>query len=326
VIAGLAVGATILVAGRTASIFGDVAAVARYGVLGTDLVLWLAGFCAVWSVRDRGAIAYAADRMSRLFPAFWAGCAVAYVGAVLVPMAGPSPGMGALLANLAMVARYLHQPLVDPEYTILYRLQVFYGLVFVLLLVRGSRNPLPWLWAWLFGLVFLHVAPGLGRFGKLADVVLQPDLAGCLIAGAAVALMRRDGIARGPAILALVATAYAARKAWSNAADIGLDPTRAAMLVTAALLLAAAACLGWRAAASPRIADLARLTWPAFLLAGGLGVPALWASAVPLGRWGALAVAVAVVVAGAVALRRWVERPLAPRLRRALAAIPFARI
>lgn len=250
------------------------APIAKYGYLGVDLFFLISGFVIMESARGKTARQFAVARAKRLYPAYWAAVLITAAAIMIFGShVGLSVSLGQVAANLSMMQGLAGIPPVDSVYwSLLFELE-FYGMVFFLLLLRqGHRigRLLPW-WAILM-LVVSIAAPGLET---------KPFLGGYFAyfaTGALIAEVRRFGpsFARVVGLIAAAATVLAwapkSAKLFAEATSVYLSPSVVIGVVALCMLLVAAMWLPLVAGrALPRAALLGALTYPLYLLHANFG-------------------------------------------------------
>ncbi|MCZ9348254.1 acyltransferase [Streptomyces mutabilis] len=296
-----------------------------YGCLGVQIFFVISGFVICMSGWGRSVASYCASRAARLLPAYWV--AVVLVAAVfaLPVVAYDAVSPSDALVNLTM----LQQPLgADRVLGVCWTLWVevrFYALFALCVVLPGAnrKRVVVFCVGWLLASALAEAA-----HEPLLDLVLMPEYAPFFIGGIGLYLVhrdRRDAHAWGIVAAGfLVGQHYAVRELWNAAA-----PDAFAHRTSLGIVLVVA--LGFAAVAAIALGLLDRVTWRGLTVAGaltypfylvhehlgwvvihalhrGLGVP----SAVTLGLTAAAMLALAWL------LHRYVERPLAPRIRRVL--------
>lgn len=301
----------------------------RYGYLGVHLFFLISGFVILMTALhggDRPLWRFFVSRATRLYPAYWVCCTL--TAAAIWWAADPRYVLhwSTWLANLTMLNGFFGVPYVDGVYWSLLEELRFYLLVAVVLALGGARHAEKLLWAWLVVAALLLS----GRAGRLEPWVIAP-FAGLFIGGAACYLVHaRGATASRLALVALslgVALVRAERERLVLQAhyDTMLSPWVVGAVVAGCYAVMLAVSLGWtRALRWSGWVALGALTYPLYLLHQTLGYLAFnrWAAGVDPGVVVLLALAVALVLAHAV--HRWVERPLAPAMKRGLERLRVA--
>lgn len=292
--------------------------VTKYGFFGVDLFFVISGFVILLSAWDRPLPSFVASRVARLFPAYWVSVALT---AVVLVVAGHTITVDQVAANLTMVHEALNVGHVDGVYWTLWVELRFYVLIGVFLLVGITENRV---------LAFCALWPLVAAVAKdthldfLASILVwqhAPLFAG----GMAIFLLTRNPRST-PAWLVLgLDVAFATTTAGSDAANSiarttgsGIPHTAQWLLIVlcfgavAVVTLTPVRRVGWR-----WLTTLGALTYPLYLLHEEIGWQVIrltqrtgWVPAVLL--------ASVVSVALAFVVNRFVERPLGPRLRRAV--------
>jgi peptidoglycan/LPS O-acetylase OafA/YrhL len=305
-----------------------VTAVTRYGFLGVELFFLISGMVVLSSATNRTAREFAASRVARLFPAYWAMVTLTFVVTHLAHAHRLTVGPGDWLVNLTMVEELLphrlyQAHLVDGVYWTLTLELVFYALVWVTLLARQLHRIVGVLALWLAlaALVELaHVGPT-GTLRRYAAVEFAP----LFVVGACCGLLGVDRRRWSVWALFVISVPFAAHQTMVSVADADRSSPGAhhpwigavATLVFVAIVLAVA--LGWLRWLGRRwMLTAGLLTYPLYLVHENVGIVVL-DELDGVDRWLALLGVLTLVVALARAVHVWVERPLAPRLRRAVA-------
>ena len=324
--------------GRTSSAWGPAQAdqlggVGRwtgYGSLGPHLFFVISGFVILMTAWGRPTAQVVASRVARLYPAYWV--ALLATGALLLFLwpEGKQVTPHEVLVNLTMMQPAFGVDHVDGVYWTLWTELRFYLLVGVLSLVGITRGrvlgfALVWPWAALLA--------ERARVEELATLLVS-DYAPLFAAGMALFVLVHDRrTADRPAVLpwlvVVVSTALAvARVVPSRAAVLerttGYVPSRVLLgvAVVACVAVVAVVVLTRVARWEHRgLVALGTLTYPLYLVHEywGLAVVRVLADRVPAVV--ALGAALAVVMAMAWAVHRYVEVPCGPRLRRLTLAV-----
>jgi peptidoglycan/LPS O-acetylase OafA/YrhL len=312
---------------RPADLFPVVSEMTRYGFLGVDVFFLVSGFVICMSVWNRTTGEFFASRVARLYPAFWASVLLTTTVCTLWPHVREGLSPREVLVNLTM----LHEPLgvhpVDGVYWTLFVELRFYLVLAVLALAGLTyRRVLGLCIGWTLASVFgTALADGSPALRPAVDLLVMPQWSPYFISGMALYLVYRNG--SNPIVWGVVAVS------WVLAVDdrlshlggpfgyvqVPLSHTVVITVLTAAFVTVAVIALGltdrfhveW-------FTTLGALTYPLYLLHQNIGWTMIYALRDPLGRWLAAAVATAAVIGLAWLVHRWVERPLGPRLRRAM--------
>ncbi|OIV36175.1 acyltransferase [Mangrovactinospora gilvigrisea] len=310
--------------GDPRTLFPALRPVAVYGCLGVELFFVISGFVICLSSWGRTVGAFARSRVSRLFPAYWV--AVVLVTAVFLvvrfPGERPAPASD-ILANLTMSQSGLGAHRVLGVCWTLWIEAKFYLLWAVAVVWRGVtyRRALAFGWLWLAAVV---LTGGL-KSQPLVDQLLIPQYAPFFIGGLALHLVHRFGGA--PQTWGLVGAAFLVGQYQDVQSSTGNGRTHLGIIIAdlMAFLLVAGVALGWFDWAKWRwLTTAGALTYPFYLIHEHLGWVAVRELRLRAGLPDAavLPLTVAVMLALAWLLHRWVEQPLGPWLKRALARMP----
>ncbi|MCO8274862.1 acyltransferase [Actinoplanes sp. TRM 88003] len=298
-----------------------------YGFLGVEMFFLISGFVIGMSAFDRTPRQYAAARIARLYPAFWA-CVVITAAVVTiwpvstgVPVSGV-PTVREILVNLTMLGEPAGVKLVDTVYWTLW-IELRFYLLFALLVMWG----LTYRRVAGFATVWLVAASAGAVLPDWTDQVIMPGYAPYFVIGLALCLMRRYGAA--PWLWALVAGGWllALPRLTARVADLRpgfpVPPAPALVILTLAVVVLTAIALGCTDHWNVRwLATAGALTYPFYLLHQRIGYTVLRHARehTELPAWLLLAGTVLLLLGVAWLVHRYVERPLAPRLRSLVAA------
>jgi peptidoglycan/LPS O-acetylase OafA/YrhL len=296
--------------------------VGRYGYLGVNLFFVISGFVILMTAYDRSVESFTASRIARLFPAYWAAIALT----VLLQSfwhAGRQPTPVQALVNLTMTQEAYGALNVQGAFWTLWIELKFYLLIGVFILVGITRRRL---------IAFAVLWPVLGQIAAATHSsflfsLLIPTYAPYFSAGILLFLLFRErhdvvtwlALAFAWVLCVRQATTYAHRA--SQLTDSYVDPAVIAVVVTASIAAVLVCSSGPVSRISWKWLTLAgALTYPLYLVHGQLG---FFLIDILHGRMDSrlvLVVAAAAALALAYGIHRLVERPFAPRLRRAVEA------
>ncbi|MBX6355629.1 MAG: acyltransferase [Micromonosporaceae bacterium] len=295
---------------------------AAYGWLGVYLFFLISGFVICLSSWGRGVEAFLVSRAVRLYPAYWLSVLATATVLCIWPYVDQPVGWRNTLVNLTMFHEPLRVPAVAEVYWTLWAELRFY-LLFTLVVWSGLtyRRVVAFCLLWLGAVTAAKATLD----GGIVHTVLMTNYAPLFTAGVAFYLMHRFrptlllwGIVVASYLLSLPAVRYRA----GLEADRGEPPGPvwpAVVLLAACFLLIAAVALGWLRWVRGRwLVVLGAMTYPLYLLHLDLGgtIIYLWQRRVPAPLL--VAMVTAAMVALAWLVHRYVERPAAPLLRRAL--------
>jgi peptidoglycan/LPS O-acetylase OafA/YrhL len=294
---------------------------AAYGWLGVYLFFLISGFVICMSSWGRGVEAFLISRAVRLYPAYWLSVVASAVVLTVWPYLAKPVGWRDTLVNFTMFHEPLGVPAVAEVYWTLWAELRFY-LLFSLVVWWGLsyRRVVGFCLVWLGAVTVAKAVVDNG----LVHNVLMTNYAPLFTGGIGCYLMYRFrptlllwGIIAGSFLLALPAALYRA--------SLEVDPGEVTpkwpvvVLLAVSFLLIAAVALGWLHWVRGRwLVVVGAMTYPLYLLHLELGgtVLYLWQRRVP-------APLLVSTVAGAMVLLAWlvhryVERPVAPLMKRAL--------
>ncbi|WP_435879308.1 acyltransferase family protein [Streptomyces mutabilis] len=296
-----------------------------YGCLGVQIFFVISGFVICMSGWGRSVASYCASRAARLLPAYWVAVVLVTAVFALPVVAYDAVSPSDALVNLTM----LQQPLgADRVLGVCWTLWVevrFYALFALCVVLPGAnrKRVVVFCAGWLLASALAEAA-----HEPLLDLVLMPEYAPFFVGGIGLYLVhrdRRDAHAWGIVAAGfLVGQHYAVRELWNAA-----DPDAFAHRTSLGIVLVVAA--GFAAVAAIALGLLDRVTWRGLTVAGALTYPFYlvhehlgWVVIHALHRGlgvpsaATLVLTAAAMLALAWLLHRYVERPLAPRIRRVL--------
>ncbi|CBG70598.1 putative membrane-located acyltransferase [Streptomyces scabiei 87.22] len=296
-----------------------------YGWAGVQAFFVISGFVICASGWGRSPRSFLASRAARLLPAYWA--AVILVAAVFaLPVTGfARVSVSEFLVNLTMLQMPLGADRVLGVCWTLWAEVRFYVLFALCVVVPGvTRGRVLWFCGgWTLASVLATAANE-----PLLDVVLMPQYASLFIGGLGLYLVhrdRRDAAAWLVVVFSLLLSQYRTVEDLWHAPDPEFFSYRSqlgiALAVGAGFVAVAAVALGLlRRFDRPWMATAGALTYPFYLVHEHLGWPVVRALHQGLGVTSSVTVAltVALMLAPAWLLHRWVERPLQPWLRDSL--------
>lgn len=307
----------------SSDIFPDLSNFTVFGQFGVDLFFIISGFVILMSAWGRDVPSYVTSRVTRLFPGYWA--AVLLTAALLIFIWSPADkhvDFTDVAVNLTMVQEAFDVPMVDGVYWTLWFELRFYVLIAILMLfgLTGARV-LAFAAIWPTAAVLADAA-GAGLVSNVLIAEYAPMFAG----GMALYMVARDK--RNLLAWLVLAQNVALGAGWAslNTRDRLMEWTTFEPPVMWCVL-ASLACFVLVAVVT--LTPVSRITGRWFTTAGLLTYPLYlihqyWGFAVirllsdDLPRYAVLAIAVAFSLAFAWLIHRFVERPLAPLLKRGL--------
>lgn len=300
---------------------------AAYGRLGVPLFFTISGFVMLMSAWGRDVPGFVASRIGRLFPAYWVAVAMSVPLVLYIWPENPEylgheiTASGALL-NASMLHFAFAVPSVDGPYWTLWYEAKFYFLIAIFMLIGITRRRV------LAFTALWPIAGGVsaGTGSDLLTALLMPDYAPFFAGGMLLYLVYRDGHDLGTwlliALQGLIALDFA-MNLYPDALAVETTwvPSKPAIAVATSLCfgLVALVTLTPVARRNARWMGVAgALTYPVYLVHENLGWFVIAQVHDGLGPWGAVCTATVVVLVVGVALHHLVEKPLGPRLRRAV--------
>ncbi|ROS23847.1 acyltransferase [Cellulomonas sp. PhB150] len=309
-----------------ADLFPRISSVAVYGPIGVQLFFIISGFVICMSGWGRTVRAFAASRVARVFPAYWAALGLLVVAMVAFPKVAGTPRPDDVLVNLTLLQVPAGAPrILGVDWTLW--VEAWFYVLFAIAVLRGAgasrERVVRFAWVWLAASLLVTAIDS-----PLLDELLMPDHAPFFVGGMALYLVHRFGST--PGLWALVAVSFALGQRrvvadlWHPGTDMYIQrsPVVIIAVVAASYLAVAAVALGWLRWARWRwLTTAGLLTYPFYLVHEHLG----WFVITSLSRRGVdphvtLTLTIVGMLCLAWLVHRLVERPLAPVLKRAIAA------
>ncbi|MFF4623624.1 acyltransferase family protein [Nonomuraea jabiensis] len=300
----------------------------KYGYLGVDLFFLISGFVVLMSAWGRSPRSFLVSRAVRLYPAYWVGVAVTAVVTVTLGQGLFHVTLPQVLANLTMFQAVPDIANVDVVYWTLWAEMRFYFLILALTWIGMTRGRvMAGLWGWL-GLTF---AVETGLLPGFADLVVQSEFAHYFIAGMALFMLYKFGLNPQIALLVPICLGNAVYRAIGYADAVGSryavsysHTVIAAVVVLVFLVMTLVALRATRLLARPWLVTAGALTYPLYLLHAHIGFVVFNRLGDVVNKYVLLVALVVVTCGAAYVVHRFVERPLAPALKRLLSARPAA--
>ncbi|SEG93374.1 Peptidoglycan/LPS O-acetylase OafA/YrhL, contains acyltransferase and SGNH-hydrolase domains [Nonomuraea solani] len=308
--------------GKTNVTFVAESAWAKYGYLGVDLFFLISGFVVLMSAWGRTPRQFVVSRVVRLYPAYWVGLAVTAVVTVTLGQKLFSVTLPQVLANLTMFQAVPNIDNVDVVYWTLWAEMRFYFLILALTFIGMTKGRvMAALWGWL-ALTFLV------QFGILpgkADLIVQSEFSHYFIAGMALFMFYRFGLNWQIALLVPICLGNAVYRAIGFSESVGnrYSVTYSPVIITAVvvlifLVMTFVALRVTRPLARPGMVAAGALTYPLYLLHAHVGFILLARLEGTVNKYVLVVGLILVMLGAAYLVHRFVERPLAPRIKRLL--------
>ena len=303
----------------SSEVFGTAFLAASYGWVGVPLFFIISGFVISMSSWGRSPAQFAVSRFVRLYPAYWV-CVLATTAVVqLYPYVFPQQGPRVVLANLTMLQDPLRLPRVDDAYWTLWVEMRFY-LLFMIVVWLGLnyRRAVTFCLVWSIAAVWAS-----SMKQPWLDAILMPGESQYFIAGIALFLLYKFG---NHLVLWLIigfswvmAMVYYDGNPWQRIQGQSYLP--ASILVTlcfGVMILIALGKLNWLRWRG--LTTIGATTYPLYLLHYVIGLSAIHYlnGKVSLPPAVLLILVLAALTLSAWLIHRFIERPIAPRLKRAL--------
>lgn len=301
---------------------------AAYGCLGVQVFFVISGFVICMSGWGRPLRSFAASRVSRLMPAYWAAVLLVTAVFALPPVVFEAVSPSDALVNLTL----LQQPLgVDRVLGVCWTLWAeirFYALFALCVVLPGAsrRRVVVFCAGWTTAAAIAQAT-----HEPLLDLVLMPAYAPFFVGGVGLYLVhrdRRDAYAWGIVAAGFLIGQHYAVRELSNVPDPNAFAHRTSLGVVLVVALGFAAvgaiALGRPDRANRRWLTVAgTLTYPFYLVHEHLGwvVIRFLHRGLRVPSAATFALTLASMLLLALLLNRFVEKPLSPRLRRALSRV-----
>ncbi|MEU6771030.1 acyltransferase [Streptomyces sp. NPDC046759] len=312
--------------GSPAHLFPSLSRAAVYGNFGVQFFFVISGFVICMSSWGRTPGDFLRSRVARLYPAYWVALFLVTGASLALPVVVHPVRLDEFLVNLTMLQQPMGATRVLGVCWTLWVEVRFYVLFALLVVLRGVNHRRVVLFAciWTVAAVLCRSSGN-----DLLNQVVMPDYAPFFIGGLALYLVHRFGsdlLAWGIVGMSwLLAQSEATRGLWHPHPH--RDPYVVLLIVTVAFAAVAAVALGWaRWASWSWLATAGALTYPFYLVHEHLGwfVIRVLHRGLGLPAWPTLVVTVLGMLVLAWLIHRFVERPLGPRLKRALKARKLA--
>ncbi|MDQ1656642.1 MAG: hypothetical protein QOD41_1725 [Cryptosporangiaceae bacterium] len=294
--------------------------VTNYGWLGVDLFFLISGFVICMSSWDRGLGDFFISRVTRLYPAYW--FAVLFTSGILwvwqTSLPGPTPAK--VLANLTMMQTGLAERDIDGPYWTLW-LELLFYLLFAVVVWRGVTYRR----AVVFCVLWLITSAVAWTSGGVVAQALSPHYSMYFTAGIAIYLMHRFrptpvlwGIVGFSWLLALYGLSPRLTSISYSIGEKVYWPVAAAV-VSASFAAVIVVGLGWLNRVQWRwLTTAGTLTYPLYLLHAGIGYAVIYHLSPIVPKYVLLGGLIVSMLVFAWLVHRFVEKPVAARLKRGL--------
>ncbi|MFE7934426.1 acyltransferase family protein [Streptomyces sp. NPDC057456] len=299
---------------------------ATYGSLGVQFFFLISGFVICMSSWGRSMGDFFRSRVARLYPAYWAAIVLVTAAGLILPVVASPLRSDEILTNLTMLQQPMGVPRVlGVDWTLWVEVR-FYALFALFVVWRGVtyRRVVMFCCLWTLAGVFARVADN-----PLTDELVMRDHAPYFIGGLAFYLIHRFG---GDLLLwgivgfsFLLGQRYSVTALWHPGpqGQFHRSPYVIELIVLVAFVAVGAVAVGWTSRANWRWLTVAgALTYPFYLIHEHLGwffIRVLYRE-FGLSPYLTIGTTVLSMLGIAWLLHRFVEKPIGPRLKRALAA------
>ncbi len=295
--------------------------VAAYGWLGVELFFMISGFVICMSSMGHTLREFVTSRITRLYPAYWFGIALTTLVLTLWPVERSALPWSNVFLNLTMFQSGFGVASVDAVYWTLWAELHFY-LLFAIVVWRGVtyRSAVTFCGTW------LAVAFVATRVGGVFDNLVVGDWAPFFVAGVAFFLMHRFGqkpLLWGYVVVSFLMGIHPVLRTLdgSNTHLQNKIPQWPAVVVMALFyVLMAGIAFGWLRASWRWLGVAGAITYPLYLIHEFIGWAIMKALDPEVPGPVLYVGTLALMVALAWLIHRYVERPLAARLKRGVRA------
>ncbi|RSO31695.1 acyltransferase [Streptomyces sp. WAC 06725] len=306
--------------------FPSLHGVFAYGCLGVQIFFVISGFVICMSGWGRSLRAFIASRISRLYPAYWVAVLLVTAVFALPWVAFEALGPSDVLTNLTMLQQPLGAKRVLGVCWTLWAEMRFYALFALCVILPGAtrRRVVLFCAGWTLAAAVAQAAhvPAL-------DIVLMPQYAPFFIGGIGCYLLHRYG-GRDPVAWAVVGVSWLIGQHFA-VAGLWHPPSANAFSHRSAVVVIAVVTLGFALVLAIALGRMQWANWRWLTVAGALTYPFYlvhehlgWVvvhglhGGLRLPSYVTLVLTVALMLALAWVLHRWVERPLTPVLKQAI--------
>ncbi|MFH9420118.1 acyltransferase family protein [Streptomyces sp. NPDC017529] len=303
----------------TGTIFPTAHKAAQYGWLGVEVFFLISGFVICMSVWGRTVGEFAVSRLTRLFPAYWAGILLTALVVKAWPEVDSFSGWDRVITNLTMLQAGNNTPNVDPVYwTLFVELKFYLIMVVVMLFGVTYRNCLILCGVWTAAAALAPIMQT-----PLLTAFAMPQYAPFFITGIAFYLMRRhrpNAILWAIVVLQLLLSQrfidYRMATSLGKAAAAALPTWPARLVIVAGFVLVGAIALGvcdriqWK-----WLTTAGALTYPLYLIHMNIGMTLIHHFRNRVSAPVLVASVTVLMLVAAWVVHRLVERPLGKWLR-----------
>jgi peptidoglycan/LPS O-acetylase OafA/YrhL len=305
-------------------VFPQFARLSALGAFGVQLFFIISGFVILLSAWGRSVGDFAASRVGRLFPGYWAGVILTSILLLLIWPEGHDISMTQALTNLSMLQAPLGVEDVDGVYWTLWVELKFYILIGVFMLIGITKARI------LFVCAFWPIAAALSETigSKMLVQLLMPEYAPLFAGGMLLFLMLREGATAPCWLLLGVNFMFAAHQAttgqFRQVQEFSRQsyPDLVCWLIIAALfaVVAAVTLTKLNRISLAGLSAAGALTFPLYLIHEYWGWWFISILNPVLPQKAVLVVAILLCLAMAWLIRKYIEAPLGPVLRRSVQA------
>ncbi|MBL4757933.1 MAG: acyltransferase [Rhizobiales bacterium] len=300
----------------------------KYGYLGVDLFFIISGFVIAFSAENRSATQFLSARASRIYPAFVLCASITALTAYFIGTSQYAVSLNQYLANLLIAAPVFGQSFVDGAYWSIMIELVFYGWMFMLILL----NQMPRIREIMMGWLAIAMLNQFALHSSILEILFVTQYAGHFILGILSYLVYRDRADKSDYMMIAAAFVFSLATAFKDSAEIGLYyQTLLSPLVIGAWITAFTVFFVLlKYVPAPRLPSRAymvigAITYPLYLLHQNIGFMLINQLEGSMNRYMVLGTVITMIVMLAYLVWRFLERPLALGMRNGLNVL-FARL
>lgn len=257
----------------SADTFGSIGLASKFGYLGVELFFMISGFVILASALNRGFVAFAISRATRLYPAYWAALIVTTGAIYFLDRPERQVSTFDFLANATMLNDYVGIKDIDGVYWTLHAELKFYACIGLLILTGAIRHHKIWIPAWLAitcAYLVFEQPDVMGWF-------ISPGYSSYFIGGALFYLARKQGMCAryaGMILLSMVVSMIYGYKHVDGFVDVESEGVKWIAPVVVALFYGVfyLAHIGaFNMKATPFLLTIGGLTYPLYLVHGKMG-------------------------------------------------------
>jgi peptidoglycan/LPS O-acetylase OafA/YrhL len=292
----------------------------KYGYLGVELFFMISGFVILMSAASGNLAQFVASRMARLYPAFWACCTISFLVIIFAGDPRYTASLDQYLLNMTMLSGFLRVPSMDGVYWSIFVEMRFYALVAILLFIGKIHRAELLSVLWLIASVALELFPSYGL-----RYIFLVDYSAYFIAGAICYLIWSNGfspvrmVVLGASWILAIFQSLRQLPAFEHHYDVGMNEFIVVGMITAFFLVMLRISFGGIGFIGKRSwVFVGALTYPLYLVHQNVGYIIFDGAYGKMNSDTVFCGTIVVVLSVAYGVNRFVERPLAGRMKHAI--------